>query len=94
MMLGHRLALVAALDLTRHRAAHRFVEHGSATLGKYAHDVAFGDDAGEAAVSAEDERGADTLLGEKPYRFGKAGVRFDADDLAALVRDNDADGHR
>ena len=66
MMLADRFALVAGLDLARHGPADRLVEHGSAALGKRAHDVAFGDDADEPAVGAEDERRADAPLGEKP----------------------------
>ena len=66
----------------------------SAALGKRAYDVALGDDAGEAAVGAKDERRADTLLGEEIARVCQTGARFDGDDLAAFARENDADGHR
>ena len=74
---GDGFALVAGLDLARHRAADRLVEHGSAALGERTHDVAFGNDAGDAAVGAENQRGADTLLGENLDRLARlAPVRW------------------
>src|SRR6476646_2430911 len=85
---------MAGLDLARHRPAHRLVERARSALRQDAHDVAFRDDAGDTAISAEDESRADALAGEQPHGVGETGGGFDADYLAALARENGADGHR
>ena len=61
MMLETVSPSVQVETLARHDPAHRLVERGGAALGERAHDVAFGEDADDAAVHAEDERRADTL---------------------------------
>ena len=61
---GDRLAFGAGQDLARHRLADRLVERRRAALGKRAHDVALRQNAGDAAVGAEDQHRADAFLGK------------------------------
>jgi hypothetical protein len=77
-----------------HHLADRLVKRGSAALGKRTHNVAFGQNAGDAVVDAEDERCADPIVGKKRDRGLKRSVGFDSDDVATLGGQNNADGHR
>jgi hypothetical protein len=91
---GDGFASGASRDFARHDPAHWLIEYAGAALSERAHNIALGKNAGDAAVHAKDDHRADALLGEKRNRGGKRGVGFNADDLAALGREYDADCHR
>jgi hypothetical protein len=90
---GDRLVLAAGLHFARHRAVYRLFERCSAPLRQSPNNVAFGNDAGDVPVGAEDHCSADPLLGEHMHRFGELGVGFDRHDLTALTSQDIADSH-
>src|SRR6185437_15132427 len=78
--IADRLALVTGLDGPRHALADRLIKRSDTARRQRADNIAFGNDAADVPVGAEDERRADAFIGEQLCSFSQRGLGFDYDD--------------
>ena len=84
-MLAMRVVLAAGRDVAGHHLADRKRERAGAVLGDGAHDVALGQDPGQAPARAADQHRADPARGQQLRRRREIRRWFDRDDVAAQV---------